>query len=134
MDGQFGSIFSTNPHRNNLNQYDATHAMHPNFVKFPNSLKSIGLLTSLLGSKPFFVFMMEMISFGIKICLVPLVLTCLVTLMATALSFFFFRRYGVVDIFIHLVCVGVRELDCFPFVFSLIIHLALIGLMSFLMA
>jgi hypothetical protein len=35
-----------------LIQYDASHDIHPNFAKSPNSPTSFRLLTSLLGSKP----------------------------------------------------------------------------------
>jgi hypothetical protein len=52
MGGEFGSKVFTNPLGNKI-QYDASHDIHPNFTKSPNSPKSFGLLTSLLGFKPF---------------------------------------------------------------------------------
>jgi hypothetical protein len=52
MDGEFGTKVSTNPLAIDLIQYDASHDIHPNFAKSPNSPRSFRLLTSLLGSKP----------------------------------------------------------------------------------
>ena len=51
-EGEFGSIVFTNPLGNDFVHHDAPHEMHPYFAKSPNSPKSIGLLTSLSGSKP----------------------------------------------------------------------------------
>jgi hypothetical protein len=45
--GKFGSIFFTNPHVNDMIQYDASLDMHPNFAKSPKFPRSIGLISFL---------------------------------------------------------------------------------------
>jgi hypothetical protein len=108
--------------------------MHPNLAKSPNSPYNWTFQLP-LGIQTFFVlFMIEIICFGTKIHLPPLVLACLFTLMATTLAFFlFFKRYDLVVLFLTLL-VGVGELACLYFPLSPILHLKLIGLMVFLVA
>jgi hypothetical protein len=82
----------------NLIQYDASHDIHPNFAKSPNSPQSFRLFHFPLGIQTFLVlFMVEIISFGTQMCLAhfPL-LACLLALIAITFPFFFFLiKYGV---------------------------------------
>jgi hypothetical protein len=50
--GNLGPKFTLTHLAIDLIQYDASHDIHPNFAKSPNSSMSFGLLTSLSGSKP----------------------------------------------------------------------------------
>jgi hypothetical protein len=78
--------------------------IYPNFVKSLNSLSFVWLLTPLLESKHFLlIFMVEIFSFGIQICLVSYV-GFLVTLMGTTYSLFLFKIYGVVVLLFTLLC------------------------------
>jgi hypothetical protein len=52
-----GSIVFANPHCSALVQYDVPYDTYISFVKPLNSPTSIGLLISLLGSKPYYCFL-----------------------------------------------------------------------------
>jgi hypothetical protein len=96
--GNLGPKFSLIHLAIDLIQYDASHDIHRNFSKSPNSLKSLWTPHFLLGIQTFLVlFMVEIILFGIQMRLAPfLLLAWLLALIAiTFLFFFFLIKYGV---------------------------------------
>ena len=114
--------------------------MHPYFAKSPNSLKSIGLFTSLLGSKPYWCSSCWKWSPLAPKCVWPHCWLACSPWCPPPYHFSSSREIRCGGIFVHLVGVGVRELACFLFIFlfllssSPILHHALIGLVAFLVA
>jgi hypothetical protein len=78
-------------------------------------------------------FIVEMIFFGTKISLAPLMLACLFTLMVITLTFFL-KDIRHARLLVHFVGICIREVTCFLLLFSPTVHLVLIVIVVFLMA
>lgn len=103
----------------------------PSFAKSPNSTKSIGLLLPTWG-QIFLFFMLEMISFRNQVCLAPLELAFLTTLMPP--PYFSSSREMMWLPSCPPCWCRCRRASLIVFVFSPNLYLALIGLVTFIVA
>jgi hypothetical protein len=103
-----------------LNQYDASHDIHPNFCQVSKFLEVLWTSHFPLGIQTFLVlFMVEIISFGTQMCLAPFpLLACLLALIVITFPFFFFLiKYGVAAFYPPFLCRCCRF--CLSFCFCL---------------
>jgi hypothetical protein len=101
-----------------------SNMMHPlictqTLPSLQNSQGPLDLSVSFRIQTFLMLFIIEITFFFTQTYLGPLVFACLFTLMDTTLSFFSFSHVWCSDYLVHLVGVGVGELACFLFIFSL---------------
>jgi len=128
----------TNSLGNDMIQCDAPNEIHPNFAKSPNSSSPLDFSLPLRDPN-----LLGALHVGNNLIWHPNLIGPIVGLLVHLdghhlVIFFLLQEIRCGGIFVHLVGVGVRELACLLFLFLLcsspILHLALIGLVAFLVA